>query len=143
MSAKVSDPFSSLLLELSLTLFLGLGTWISPPHEDAFGPEDFLRDVHDGMAAAAILLQDDDAPMPWEFDVCQYHKHEVTAECERKHVVVASEWDFDEGPAHGPRTAGVQAPSYVRNSSKPKPKPKSPPTVVRGKLKGVKRSKTG
>jgi hypothetical protein len=107
------------------------------------------------MAAAKILLQKDDVPMPWEYDICKYHKHEVTAECERKHAVVASEWDFDEDSAHGPQvqqprrsprsTAGAQAPSYVHNSSKQKqkPKPKSPPTVVRGKLKGVKRSKTG
>jgi hypothetical protein len=74
----------SLLFELSLTSFLGLGTWISPPHEDASGPENFLRDVQDGMSAAAILLQDDDVPMPWEFDFCQYHKHDFTVRCERR-----------------------------------------------------------
>ena len=72
------------LPEFSLTFFLGLGTWISPPHEDAFGPADFLQDVQDGMAAAAALMQEDDVPMPWEFDVCQYHKHDFTAKCERK-----------------------------------------------------------
>jgi hypothetical protein len=139
---------------LSLTSPPGLGTWVHPPHEDASGPDDFLLDVRDGMAAAEILLQEDDVSMPWEYDICQYHKHEVTAKCERKHVVVASEWDFDEGPVHvsqvqqsrrSPRsTAGAQAPSYTHKASDRKPKslPK-PPTVVRGKLKGVKRSKTG
>ena len=64
--------------------FLGLGTWISPPHEDAFGPSDFLQDVQDGMAAAAVLLQEGDVPMPWECNVCQYHKHDFTMECERR-----------------------------------------------------------
>jgi hypothetical protein len=106
------------------------------------------------MAAAAVLLEDDDVPMPWEHGICQYHKHEVTAEFERKHVVVASEWDFDGGPSLGlqvqpprrsPRSAGgVQAPSYtykpVERKSKSAPKPSS---VARGKLKAVKRSKTG
>lgn len=36
------------------------------------------------MAAAATLMEEDDVPMPWEFDVCQYHKHDFTAKCERK-----------------------------------------------------------
>ena len=84
MSVKVSDFSSSSLPEPPLTSFLGLGTWISPPHEDAFRPGDFLQDVNDGMAAAAVLLQEDDVPMPWEHDVCQYHKHDFTVKCERK-----------------------------------------------------------
>lgn len=29
-------------------------------------------------------MEEDDVPMPWEFDVCQYHKHDFTAKCERK-----------------------------------------------------------
>lgn len=63
---------------------IGLGTWIKTPHEDALGPEDFLQDVQAGMAAAGAALNEDDAPMPWEFDICQYHTHHATAKCERK-----------------------------------------------------------
>jgi hypothetical protein len=106
------------------------------------------------MAAAAIMLQEDDVPMPWEYDICQYHKHEVTAECERKHVQIASVWEFDEGPSgsqvqqprRSPRGAGeAQAPSYADKTSGKKLKKNLPklPTAVRGKLKAVKRSKTG
>jgi hypothetical protein len=59
-----SVHLSPSLPEFLLTFFLGLGTWISPPHEDTFGPEDFLQDVQDGMAAAAALMEEDDVPMP-------------------------------------------------------------------------------
>jgi len=104
------------------------------------------------MAAAAILLEDDDVPMPWKYDICQYHRHEVTAECERKHAVIASECDLDGGPVdvqtqqprRSPRrTGGAQAPSPTHKSSPQKPKnaQKLSP-VARGKLKAVKRSKT-
>lgn len=100
-------------------------------------------------------MQEDDAPMPWEFDLCQYHKHEVTAGCERKHVAIASEWDFNEGapglqvqqqPRRSPRgIGGAQEPSYTCKSKGPQPSKKSAPpkldVAVRGKLKRVKRSK--
>ena len=175
---SLGDPLRSLIVDLhvckgqpslirssppeSLTRIhspLGLGTWVQPPHEDAFGPEDFLHDVQDGMSAALILLQGDDVPMPWEFDICQYHKHDVTAECERKHARIASEWDFDEGPSLGlqvqqppqhyvvrrsPRRTGrAQAPSYTYRSPEQKTKNASKgSSLAPGKLKRVKRSKT-
>jgi hypothetical protein len=101
------------------------------------------------MAAAEVLMEDDDVPMPWEYDICQYHKHEVTPECERKHVVVATQWEFDGGspgvqaqqPRRSPRsTDGAQWPSDTHKSSPQKPKnaQKLAP-VARGKLKAVKR----
>ena len=101
-------------------------------------------------------MERDDAPMPWEHDLCQYHKHEVTAECKRKHPRIASEWDFDEGgpglqvqvevqqPRRSPRsTGGARAPSYTCKSSERKSKKSAAPkleTVQRGKLKRVRRS---
>ena len=94
--------------------------------------------------------------MPWEFDLCQYHKHEVTAGCERKHVQIAREWGFDEGvvglqvqqqPRRSPRGMGeAQEPVCASNSKEPKSSKKSAApklnVAVRGKLKRVKRSKT-
>jgi len=95
-------------------------------------------------------MEDDDVPMPWEHNICQYHKHEVTAACERKHVVVATQREFDGGASPSAQaqqtrrslrgTDGAQGPSNTHKASPQKPKGASKLVpVARGKLKAVKR----
>lgn len=75
---QTGDKLRALIVDLHV--WLGAGTCLVAPHEDAEGPVEFLQDVIAEMAEAGGKAREDGERL-WESDPCAYHEHRVTSRC--------------------------------------------------------------
>lgn len=82
----------------------------------------FHRDIRRGVKEAGSTLDDDDVPLPWEADLCQYHTHEITVPCEGSEGLSTPSGDVEQlplppTPRRSPRTSSM--PSMHKKVCKP------------------------
>ncbi|KAF2722618.1 hypothetical protein K431DRAFT_311602 [Polychaeton citri CBS 116435] len=79
---KVGDPLRKLLVDLHI--WIGEGTGIEHPHDDADGPPAFTDAVTTGIAKLLDVefnVDQEEVNRPWDMDQCLYHSHEITPGC--------------------------------------------------------------